>query len=257
MIESNTADSPFFKAAAQVARTVSGRLIVSRAGRTDPADPLRVQLRAAALDCLTELYAAGMPECDIADAVATVAELQDGCGRLAHQTYGSPAGVPPVHIGAALQHLALAMDTNSGTLQDDSARHAVSIRKRYGWAGLHAVAGLLCVDRAVERIEASDPYRAGALAAQAQDCAAMSRVLGTIDPDAQRTVMRRLSKSGTDAKHAGNRAARGDAIELYVSRKWASRRDAARQIAKQVHKEAPTVEKWLIAHDKSQPKNVT
>jgi len=67
--------------------------------------------------------------------------------------------------------------------------------------------------------------------------------------DAKRHA-KKISKLGTDARHAGNRDARSQAIALYLEGqaegRWKSKNQAAEAISKIVNRACKTVRDWLI-----------
>lgn len=134
--------------------------------------------------------------------------------------------------------------------ENEIARFIRSAPDQDGWLVVMAAAALVCVDRSIECIEAGEPYKAGAWAAQAR---------GKIGPMQMRADSRRQldlirSRIGRDAaakRHAHHHKARAQALELYRARSWLSAADAARHIALEVHKTPQTVERWLRADSKA------
>ncbi len=115
------------------------------------------------------------------------------------------------------------------------------------WADIHDLLALLTIDSAVLHIEQDEPFKAAVATARASERHGMATAIrwsGSVQEATASTFGRR----GADARHGPNRAAREEAIRLYLSRSWPSLAQAARSIAAQVHRTERVVEKWLREH---------
>jgi hypothetical protein len=121
------------------------------------------------------------------------------------------------------------------------------IEAAWTWADVHDFLALLTIDSAVLHIEQHEPFKAAVAAARASDHHGMAiaiRWSGSV----QEATASTLGRRGADARHGPNRAAREEAIRLYLSKSWPSLAQAARSIAAEVHRTERVVEKWLREH---------
>lgn len=118
--------------------------------------------------------------------------------------------------------------------------------RKLDWPEIGAIAGLWAIDEAAFHIENNQPYKAASWALRA----AKHIEWMTYDETSHKSI-HDVSRMGTFARHAPNRAARAKAVEIYRSRDWVSLAAAARNIAPQVAKTELAVLRWLREHRKN------
>jgi hypothetical protein len=118
------------------------------------------------------------------------------------------------------------------------------VEKVWTWAEIYALAALWSIDEAAYLLNAGQLYKAASWGISAQQLFDRLPLVNSLPQDSQ-THGARFSKLGNDAAHAENRAARQKGLEIYRSRTWKSKADAARRISPLVHRTELVVLRWI------------
>ena len=131
-------------------------------------------------------------------------------------------------------------------LEDDwlQNKELWQVDQDWTWAHVYDFLALLTIDVALANAERGQPYKAAVTAARSSEYHGIATAARWAET-ASAAAVSTLGKRGSDVRHSSNRAAKEEAIQLYVEKTWTSQAQAARVIGTKVNKTERVVEKWL------------
>jgi hypothetical protein len=124
------------------------------------------------------------------------------------------------------------------------------VEQDWTWAHVYDFLALLTIDSALSNAKRGQPFKAAVTAARASEYHGTATAVRWAQT-AEAAAVSTLGKRGSDVRHSSNRAAKDEAIQLYLSKTWTSQAQAARVIGTKVNKTERVVEKWLREYRKS------
>ncbi len=124
------------------------------------------------------------------------------------------------------------------------------VEQDWTWAHVYDFLALLTIDSALSHVRRKEPFKAAVTAARASEYHGTATAVRWAQT-AETAVVSTLGKRGSDVRHSSNRAAKDEAIQLYLSKTWTSQAQAARVIGARVNKTERVVEKWFREHRRS------
>jgi hypothetical protein len=124
------------------------------------------------------------------------------------------------------------------------------VEQDWTWAHAYDFLALLTIDSALWQIQRGEPFKAAVTAARASEYHGTATAVRWAQM-AEAAAVSTLGRRGSDVRHSSNRAAKDDAIQLYLSKTWTSQAQAARVIGAKVSKTERVVEKWLREYKRS------
>lgn len=124
------------------------------------------------------------------------------------------------------------------------------VEQDWTWAHVYEFLALLTIDSALSHVGRKEPFKAAVTAARASEYHGTATAVRWAQT-AETAAVSTLGKRGSDVRHSSNRAAKDEAIQLYLSKNWTSQAQAARVIGAKVSKTERVVEKWFREHRRS------
>jgi hypothetical protein len=124
------------------------------------------------------------------------------------------------------------------------------VEQDWTWAHVYDFLALLTIDSALSNAKRGQPFKAAVTAARASEYHGTATAVRWAQT-AEAAAVSTLGKRGSDVRHSSNRAAKDEAIQLYLSKTWTSQAQAARVIGTKVNKTERVVEKWLREYRKN------
>ena len=118
------------------------------------------------------------------------------------------------------------------------------VEQDWTWAHVYDFLALLTIDSALSYVHEEEAFKAAVTAARASEYHGTATAVRWAQT-AEAAAVSTLGKRGSDVRHSSNRAAKDEAIQLYVSKTWTSQAQAARLIGAKVNKTERVVEKWI------------
>jgi hypothetical protein len=124
------------------------------------------------------------------------------------------------------------------------------VEEDWTWAHVYDFLALLTIDSALSNAMRGQPFKAAVTAARASEYHGTATALRSAQT-AEAAAVSSLGKRGSDVRHSSNRAAKDEAIHLYLAKTtWTSLAQAARVIGAKVNKTERVVEKWIREYRK-------
>jgi hypothetical protein len=124
------------------------------------------------------------------------------------------------------------------------------VEQDWTWAHVYDFLALLTIDSALAHVQKGEPFKAAVTAARASEYHGTATAVRWSQA-AETAAISTLGKRGSDVRHSSNRAAKDEAIQLYLSKTWTSQAQAARTIGAKVNKTERVVEKWFREYRRS------
>ena len=124
------------------------------------------------------------------------------------------------------------------------------VEQDWTWAHAYDFLALLTTDSAIRHVQRGEPFKAAVTAARASEYHGIATAVRWAQK-AEAAAVSTLGKRGSEVRHSSNRAAKDEAIQVYLSKPWSSQAQAARVIGAKVSKTERVVEKWLREYKRS------